>query len=265
MDPLTLCVSGRKLAAQRKRAVALRAEAGRQRKRAERQIQHCEELQQRWSRRVGVEQPAAPGRHIRDENRACGTIPAHAVVAFGASAGGCVPLSVILAHLPRSLGAAVIVAQHSRSSSVLAMVLRRSCELPIRIARHGECLRDDCVYIPPTGFHIAIAIDKTIALTPRSAPPCPSVDGLFGSLALSYGKHVIAVVLSGFLNDGAIGISRLSTGGADVIVQEPATCATSGMPDAALRTGRVNLVLAPARIADAIVFTLNAQDVGSRV
>jgi two-component system chemotaxis response regulator CheB len=64
---------------------------------------------------------------------------------------------------------------------------------------------------------------------------------------------VIAVVLSGRLDDGAAGVVEVKRAGGRVLVQNQATAECFGMPGAAIATGCVDFVLPVGRIAPALV------------
>jgi chemotaxis response regulator CheB len=76
---------------------------------------------------------------------------------------------------------------------------------------------------------------------------------LFGSVAEVYGPRALAVVLTGRLRDGTRGVQAIKAAGGRVIAQTPDSAEQSSMPWNALATGCVDLVLEPARIADALV------------
>jgi two-component system chemotaxis response regulator CheB len=71
----------------------------------------------------------------------------------------------------------------------------------------------------------------------------PTADALFASVASSFGARAIAVVLSGYLSDGAEGSRVIKQLGGIVLVQDPATAEAAGMPSAAIATGCVDSVL----------------------
>jgi len=66
---------------------------------------------------------------------------------------------------------------------------------------------------------------------------------MFGSVAAIYGEHSIGVVLSGSNRDGADGISAIRRAGGITIAQDPSTAEYRIMPQAAIDTGCVDLVI----------------------
>ena len=81
----------------------------------------------------------------------------------------------------------------------------------------------------------------------------PSADTLFESVAASYGKRAIGVLLTGMGADGAQGMLKLHELGAATIVQNEETCTVYGMPKAAFDLGAVDEVLPVNDIGAAIV------------
>jgi two-component system chemotaxis response regulator CheB len=82
----------------------------------------------------------------------------------------------------------------------------------------------------------------------------PSVDVLFRSAAETFGSRVIGVILSGALDDGAVGLQAIKQGGGIALVQDPKEAQQAGMPEAALRSVAVDEVLPLELIAARLVW-----------
>jgi two-component system, chemotaxis family, protein-glutamate methylesterase/glutaminase len=93
--------------------------------------------------------------------------------------------------------------------------------LPAAHARAGEPLRPGRIYVAPPGCHLLVP-GGTAELSngARINRTRPAVDALFGSAARWFGDRVVAVVLSGVLDDGAVGAALVEQAGGLVVVQE---------------------------------------------
>jgi two-component system chemotaxis response regulator CheB len=177
------------------------------------------------------------------------------VVALVASAGGLDALSQVLAALPASFAAAVLVMQHLESGRVsqLPAILETRTPLRVRAAADGDALHAGTVYVAPSGRHLSIHA-RTLSLT--DADPVhfsrPSADVLLKSLA-GAGAPVIAVVLTGRGEDGAAGSVNVHHSGGTVLAQDRGTSVHFGMPGAAVAAGGVSEVLPLDAIAPRLV------------
>ena len=79
------------------------------------------------------------------------------------------------------------------------------------------------------------------------------MDRLFDSVATSYGRQAIGVLLTGMGADGARGLKRMHDAGGATIAQDEATSTVFGMPKAAIEAGAADQVLAMEDIGQAVV------------
>lgn len=179
------------------------------------------------------------------------------VIGIGASAGGLEALEQLVAGIPAPLEkhASLIIAQHLSPNykSVLSQILAKKSTFPVVEAENAQAIMPGRVYVAPADCDIQVT-DGRISLTRPllNQAPKPSVDLLLTSLANTYGKNVIAVILSGTGTDGAKGVQTVKAKGGMVIVQKPETARYDGMPMAALQTGQADFVLAPEQIGEHI-------------
>lgn len=159
------------------------------------------------------------------------------VVAIGASAGGVDALRQVAAGLPAGFPAAVLVVMHVPPGrpSALADILDRAGRLPAVAATSGAKLEPGVIHTAPPDRHL-LTEDGTLVLTngPTENGHRPAINATFRSVALTSGARAIGVVLSGVLDDGAIGLRAIIGQGGLAVVQDPADAQHRGMPDSAL-------------------------------
>jgi two-component system, chemotaxis family, protein-glutamate methylesterase/glutaminase len=185
------------------------------------------------------------------------------VIAIGASAGGVDALQRLIPALPRDLPAAICVVLHipATSKSLLAQILDRTGPLPAEEAEHGTPLAPGRVYVAPADNHLVVRGDRLeLDRGPKENGVRPAVDPLFRSLAASWGRRGIAVVLSGALDDGASGVVTVADAGGTVVIQDPVSALMPSMPENALDAAPDALV-APAHELGGVLVRLVMQPV----
>lgn len=177
------------------------------------------------------------------------------LVVVGGSLGGYQALGDLLEQLPAELPAPVLIVQHVAPLSRLPEILAERTVLSVKWADRIENLQPGCVYFAPPGQHLRVTGRGRASARPGGKInfACPAVDPLFVSAARHYGGQVVAVVLSGRLQDGAAGAREISRAGGIVIAQDLATCVQPQMPRATAESTRTALMLPPKAIGHAIV------------
>jgi two-component system chemotaxis response regulator CheB len=162
----------------------------------------------------------------------------HDIVVIGASAGGVDALQRLARDLPADFPAAVFVVLHMLPylKSVLPEILDREGPLRATEAVDGEPIEERRIYVARAASHLIIDRGRVrVSQGPKENGYRPSVDVLFRSAARAYGPQVIAVTLSGLLDDGAAGAIAVKQRGGIVVVQALDDAIFPDMPRATLR------------------------------
>jgi two-component system chemotaxis response regulator CheB len=170
-----------------------------------------------------------------------------------ASAGGVKALFDVLRGLPSTFPAALLVVQHvsPRHKSYLAETLAYRTALRVKQAEEGDRLHPGEVFVAPPDRHLIVNPDSTLSLsqTGRVHHVRPSGDVLFASMAISCKERGIAVVLTGYDEDGSTGVRLVKAVGGTVIAQDEASSEHFDMPRSAIATGAVDHVVPLGQIA----------------
>lgn len=183
------------------------------------------------------------------------------VIGVGASTGGPPVLQTILAALPKDFSVPLLVVQHIARGFVTGMAewLNQTTSLQVRIASHGVYPKAGHVYLAPDDFHMGVGVGGEIILT-REEPENhlrPSVAFLFRSLAAVHGPNALGLLLTGMGKDGAAELKTMKDRGAITIAQDKDSSVVHGMPGVAIALGGATHVLAPDRIANALITLIN--------
>ena len=191
-----------------------------------------------------------------------GTVRRSRIVVIGASAGGVEALAQLVARLPESFQLPVFVVLHiPPTTSFLPEILSRAGPLPSVHAIDGDTVEPGRVVIAPPDRHLLLEAGRVrLDDGPRDHGHRPAIDPLFRSAAESYGAGVIAVVLSGSLNDGALGAVAVHRQGGLVVVQDPNEAVYPAMPASAIGATPPDQVLPISAIAELLARLDGASD-----
>ena len=190
-------------------------------------------------------------------NQASGA-PERDIILVGGSAGAIEALQQMLKALPSEFPASLFVVVHTAADGpgllprVLACAARRNATHPV----HGEPIRSGHIYVAPPDHHLTLGPDDVIHLRrgPRENGVRPAIDPLFRSAAArGYGSRTIAVVLSGYLDDGSAGLFAVRRRAGLAIVQEPTDALVEDMPLHALQYAGADYVLPATEIGAKLV------------
>jgi two-component system chemotaxis response regulator CheB len=155
-------------------------------------------------------------------------------------------LTDFVGGLPADYPGSIFVVVHFPGSvkSTLPRILTRSGPVPAHHARDGEPVQPGRIYVAPPDCHLVLSNGQVrVVRGPKENGHRPAVDPLFRSAALSYGRRVVGVILSGNLNDGTAGLLRIKQRGGVAVVQDPDTALYQGMPRSAIDHVAVDHVL----------------------
>ena len=175
------------------------------------------------------------------------TTPAHRdIIVLGASAGGVQALCEVIGSLPPNLPAAVFVVLHiaPHGRSAMPAILSRAGCLPASHPADGEPIVPGRIYVAPPDRHLAME-DSQVCLSRNATENGrrPAVDVTFRSAARQYGRRVIAVVLTGNLDDGTAGLGLVKKLGGVAVVQDPNEADYPSMPKSAIANVPVDHVV----------------------
>ena len=173
------------------------------------------------------------------------------VVGIGASAGGLEALGELLGAVPAT-GMAFIVVQHldPKHESLLPEILAKKTTMAVSLATAGQAVQPNHVYVIPPDALLTVHEGLLELKRRTNAPERPfAVDLLFSSLAVAYGEGAIGIVLSGADADGSLGLREIKHAGGFTFAQQPESARFPMMPQHAIETGCVDLVLRPKEIA----------------
>ncbi len=174
------------------------------------------------------------------------------VIGIGSSAGGLEAIRELVATLPANLPVSYVVVQHMspHHKSLMTELVARQTELRVEDVEDGQKPEANVIYITPPKTDVVMENGALRLCPPSDLPsaPKPSVDRFLLSLAQDHGAKSMAMILSGTGSDGAYGVQAIREAGGITIAQDATSAKYDGMPQAAVQTGCVDLVLRPLEI-----------------
>ena len=196
------------------------------------------------------------------EHKAKGAPRDFPVVCVGGSAGGLDAYIRLLRNLPADMGVAIVIVNHLRTvATLLHEILPQYTTMPVELITERLVIEPNHVFIIPAQHDLHVLAGE-FRLKPISKPRgWPDVITVFlRSLTEHWDGKLIAVIVSGYDGDGAAALRGIKEAGGTTIAQKLDTAAQPDMPESAIASGCVDLVLSPENIANAIVRLAHAVD-----
>jgi two-component system, chemotaxis family, CheB/CheR fusion protein len=173
------------------------------------------------------------------------------VVGIGASAGGLQAIKQFFEHMPKDNGMAFVIVLHLAPDhqSLAGKIIQETTKMPVLQVTETVPIRKNHVYVisPAQSLHMNDGYLRVAPAEPRQGGHV-AIDLFFRDLADVHKERAFCLVLSGTGSDGAVGLSRIKEQGGVTIAQSPADAEFDGMPQAAIDTQMVDLVLPVAEI-----------------
>jgi two-component system CheB/CheR fusion protein len=179
--------------------------------------------------------------------------PPFPVVGIGASAGGLEAFTNLLKALPDDPGMAFVMVPHldPTHESAMTELLSRATRMKVLQVKDGIRLKLNHVYVIPPGQDMTIS-DGVLRLAKRESGLHMPIDTFFRSLAAEVQSNAIGVILSGTASDGTLGVTAIKGAGGITFAQDSKSAKYDGMPNSAIASGCIDMVLSPDRIAEEV-------------
>ena len=177
------------------------------------------------------------------------------IVCVGGSAGGLDAYIRLLRNLPADMGVAIVIVNHITTVPThLHEVLPRFTTMPVELITDCLSIERNRVYIIPANRDLHVE-DAVFRLKPISKPRgWPDVITVFlRSLTRYWNGKLVAVIVSGYDGDGAAALCGIKEVGGITIAQKLSTACQPDMPESAIDSGCIDLVLSPEEISQEIV------------
>lgn len=178
------------------------------------------------------------------------------IIVIGGSAGSFPVVTEILSALPKNFSIPIVFGMHrlKHIRNGFAEALQLKSKIPVVEAEDKDKIKSGNAYVAPANYHLLTELGGTFSLSTEEMVhhSRPAIDLLFKSAAYTYGKKMLAIILSGANRDGAAGIEYAHSKGSFTIVQDPEDCKVPTMTKASLNLFEPNKILTSQEIAEFI-------------
>jgi chemotaxis response regulator CheB len=170
------------------------------------------------------------------------------IIVLGGSAGAVRAVQALLRDLPRTLPASLFIALHRafipKGDDAFMRILARGTPLVTGPAQDQQRFQAGHAYLARVDCHLVLENGvMRLEPGPKEQHCRPCIDVLFKSAAVTYGRRVIGVLLSGMSSDGTAGLWQIKKRGGVAIVQDPADAECRVMPASAVANVALDFVL----------------------
>lgn len=168
------------------------------------------------------------------------------IVGIGASAGGLQAVKRFFENMPNDNGMAFVVIFHLSPDhqSSAGTLIQEATRMTVTQVSEAVPIEKNHVYVISPAQNLSMSDGYLRVMTPEPRRGGHvAIDLFFRDLADVHKERAFCLVLSGTGSDGAVGLSRIKEQGGITMAQSPADAEFDGMPQAAIDTHMVDLVL----------------------
>lgn len=177
-------------------------------------------------------------------------------IVIGGSAGSLSVLFEVFPALNPELNVALILVLHRKYSgdSSLSDLLSSKTLLPTKEIDDKDPILPGHIYLAPADYHLLIEKNYSFSLdvSEKINFSRPSLDVTFESAADTFGRSLVAILLSGSNDDGTAGLKAVKEEGGFIIAQKPESAQMAYMPQNAINNLEMDLILDAKGISDFI-------------
>lgn len=177
-------------------------------------------------------------------------------IIIGSSTGGPRVLFDLFTDLPK-IDAAIIIVQHMPESTT-GRLAKRLSQITINnviIPEDRTKIVHGMIVVAKGDNHLTLENNEIIRLNKGEKVNFvrPSIDVSMFSFEQGARNSILGIILSGMGADGAEGLAHLKDIGSVTAVQDPQTCTIRSMPEAALKTDKVDYIFTPEQLKKLIL------------